>query len=696
MIAITNEAGETLQLFADQNLITEQAVAWLTDDELPAEISYPIDAPLNDANKKFVGYGYRVDAALPRQNLPVSVQLEGVLYRRCVFSFKVQNGNLNGYLKIDSAEVYDKLRKLSLLEAFPDVIRLGTGIIDAVGNVTPILADRMKAIAAMPPGQFPLTFFPIRNETFYEDSLTAETLPGFTRQTYVNVWQRLPTGQPGFHQDGGFVPNEKGFTVVPQFYLSWVLERIMALAGYRIESSWLASDEVQRLVIVNQTAINSKIGPIFSDPTGILHGHRVTAGMHLPDMSVSDFLKAIKGRFGLVFGFNANTRTCYMERFLDVVRAGAAIDLTDYQSGSYDIDSPEQKGFSVEEFIDEGDDLFKDQKGHVIRPAPYVTGKGGQPISLKVGTCQMIIEPSPLSPTGQTAQWQVPTMRQAGNTLDPTYKVSQRYLNDQGKRQNDIGLKLLSYRGMTQDSAGHLYPFATNDVRDGRQIITGSQALTISGRYGAWRQFLRAYYYFRDNTQKVSVPLLLPVAVLAQLQLHRAVALCLEDQIRRIYLISKLQADSPGLAGKSMVRLEVLSLPSGIDQAADVDDPIVWVEWVASAETRTGSIGNETTVKTYSVKFWADQAKTTPAVVSNLDLTLRRKRYVGYDALTSLFREVYDEGQLHYTANGTTQVLETNYIIMQVRPVISDTGDKPNSLRQTLQLDPGEGYNLLT
>ncbi|QIP15706.1 hypothetical protein G8759_25265 [Spirosoma aureum] len=696
MIAITNEAGETLQLFGDQNLITEQAVAWLTDDELPAEISYPIDAPLNDANKRFVGYGYRVDAALPRQTMPVTVQMEGVLYRRCIFAFKVQNGKLNGYLKIDSAEVYDKLRRLTLLEALPDVIRLGTGIIDAVNTVTPILADRMKAIAAMPPGQFPLTFFPIRNEGFWEDTLDNVKLPGFTKQTYVNVWQRLPTGQPGFHQDGGFVPNEKGFTVVPQFYLSWVLERIMALAGYRIESSWLASEEVQRLVIVNQTAMNCKIGPIFSDPAGILQGHRVTAGMHLPDMSVSDFLKAIKGRFGLVFGFNSNTRTCYMERFVDMVRAGAAIDLTEYQSGNYDIDEPDLKGFSVAEFIDSGDDLYKDQKGNLIQPAPYVSGKGGQPISLKVGTCQMIIDPSPLAPTGQTAQWQVPTLRQAGNTLDLNYKVSERSLNDQGKRQNDIGLKLLSYRGMTQDSAGHAYPLATNDVRDGRQIITGSQALTISGWYGAWRQFLRAYYYFRDNTQKVSVPLLLPVAVLAQLQLHRAVALCLEDQIRRIYLVSKLQADSPGLDGKSMVRLEVLSLPSGIDQSADVDDPIVWIEWIASAETRTGSIGDETTVKTYTVKFWADQTKTTPAVVNNLDLTIRRKRWIGYDALTNQFREVYDEGQLHYTANGTTQILETNYIIMQVRPVINDTGSKPNSLRQTLQLDPGDGYNLLT
>jgi hypothetical protein len=692
MIAITNDSGQTLQLTVGQNLVTRQAVAWLTDDELPVEASYPLDAPLNDNNKQFLGYSYRPDSALPAQSIPVTVTLEGVLYRRCIFAFKVQNGKLNGFLKIDATDAYEKLRKITLLEAFPDVIRLGTGIIDAVNNVTPNLADRMKAIAALPVGEFPLTFFPVRNEGFWEESLDNVKLPGFVKQTYVNVWQLLPIGGHGFRMDGGFVNGEKGCPVVPFFYLSWVLTKIMQLAGFRIESSWLASEDVQRIVIFNQTAIDGNIGPIFSDPGGILQGHLVTAGMHLPDMSVSDFLKAIKGRFGLVFDFKQNERVVYIEQFVRQVAVGPSIDLTEFQSGHYDTSDPDGKGFAVAEFIDEQDVLYKDQKGNIIRPDALIVGKGQTDVPLKVGTTQMIYETSPLFGAGK---WLVPTVSQPGNILDPAYSVSERYLDEQGKRRNSTGLRLLFYRGMSQDSKGSPYPIGTSDVRDGRQVVVGKFSLALGGRFGLWRNFLRSYYQFRDQTRKINQPLLLPVTVLSSLKLYQSVFLSLDDQIRRSYLVSQMEAESPGMDGKAIVRQEVLMIPTGIDQIADYDEPIVWVEWIASTETRTGTIGNETTVKTYSVKFWADSAKTTAAVVTSLELAVRRKRYVGYDALTNQFREVYDESVLHYTANGTTQVLETNYIIMQVRPVINDTGDKPNSLRQTLQLDPGEGYSLL-
>ena len=63
MIAITNDSGLSLDLMPSQNLVTEQAVAWLSDEELPREFSYPIDAPLNENNRRFVSQGYRPDSA---------------------------------------------------------------------------------------------------------------------------------------------------------------------------------------------------------------------------------------------------------------------------------------------------------------------------------------------------------------------------------------------------------------------------------------------------------------------------------------------------------------------------------------------------------------------------------------------------------------------------------------------------------
>ncbi|WP_461044449.1 hypothetical protein, partial [Spirosoma harenae] len=178
------------------------------------------------------------------------------------------------------------------------------------------LQSRLKAIASLAPGQFPFTLFPIRNQRFWEDDFDEAKLAGFARQDYVNAWEKQENGSYNFSVDLPGTP-KFGYPICPQFYLSWVLERIMKLAGFRIESEWLASAEIQKLTIKNLTAMNLQL-PV----GGFINGHQLTAGMFLPDMSVSDFLKAIKGRFGLAFTYNANSRVCYITQFTAAIAAG--------------------------------------------------------------------------------------------------------------------------------------------------------------------------------------------------------------------------------------------------------------------------------------------------------------------------------------------------------------------------------------
>lgn len=680
MIAITNDAGLTLNLTAGQNLVTEQAVAWLSDDELPGEFSYPIDAPLNENNRRFVSQGYRPDSALPITELPVTATLNGVLYRRCTFSFRLNAGKLSGFLKIDSSEFYDKIRKLTLLEALNVPVGLGDG---AQSNPPIAAQPRLKQIAGFAPGQFPFTFFPIRNEAMLEESFDDSKLAGFVRKAYVNSWEKLADGSFGFKSD----------LLCPQFYLSYVLEQIITrLAGYRIESDWLASEEIQALTIMNLTAMRTTprdLGEIFG-------GMYLVPGLFLPDMSVSDFLKAIKARFGLVFQYRANERVCRITQFRRSVAAGPAIDLTEFQSGDYSTNERGNKGYTVSDFIDEGDELYKDAQGKTISLPTQVTGKGEQAVTLKVGTCQLSYEKSPLS---ENASWFVPTLRQAGNVLEPKFKLSDRYLNQDGNRPNGIGLKLLSYRGMSQDSVGNAYPLATPDVRDGRQVIVGTDSLTLGGRNGAWRRYLRAYYYFRDQTQLISQPLLLPVSILSALRLDRTVQLSLEDHIRRSYLISKLQAEAPGIDGKAIVRLEVLSLPSGIEQAGDVDDPLVWVELIqvsagtGSYENRDKGTNGGYAANSLTVKMWADANRSQPAIVTNLPVAVRVKRTYRTIAGTVYGPPPtpYLEFLNTYLANGATTLVEPKFLIDQYL-LTNTTAD---NYAQTASLDPGEGYTIL-
>jgi hypothetical protein len=677
MIAIQNDSGLTLDLLPGQNLVTEQAVAWLSDDELPGEFSYAIDAPLNENNKRFVQQGYRPDSALPQTKLPVQVQMDGTLYRRCTYKFRINQGKLTGNLLIDSSEFYDQIRNLSLLEAVPDRVALGDGLV----STPPVnLAIRLQQIAALPPGQFPCTFFPIRNISMLEDDFNDTTLSGFVRNDYVNAWEPLAGGGFGFPLDLPNMP-KFGYLICPQFYLSWVLERIMALAGYTIESEWLYSAEVRQLTIENLTAMSMALDGL----VGFIQGHIITAGMFLPEMTVSDFLKAVKGRFGLVFTYTSTNKICRITQYTQAVQAGPAIDLTEFQTGPYSSDLPDESGFAVTEFVDSGDALYKDGEGNTLSLPAQITGLGQTKVTLKAGTSQLIYTTSPL---GNNARWFVPTVQQAGNVLDPNYKPSNRYLTKNGKRPNDIGLKFLYYRGMTTDSAGNPYPLGTPDDRDGRQVVVGS-ALTLDGQNGAWRSYLSEYYYFRDQTQRITQRLRLPVSVLAGLQLHRAVSLSIEDRIRRSYLISKIRAQAPGRDGIVDVQLEVLTLPSGIEKSPITDAPRVWVEFLPGAQVfNTG--GGFQGYTELTVKTWQDANRSKPAIVTNLLINIRMKRRHESTVQTPALLD-YQEYIVGYYANGSTSVIDpalhTSYP--------DGTGITTQFTYIVASIDPGDGYNIL-
>ncbi|RYC69827.1 MULTISPECIES: hypothetical protein [Spirosoma] len=699
MIAITNDQGEALQLDPGQEVITEQAVAWLSDDELPAEFSYPIQAPLNDHNRRFVRFGYRPDAARPLGELAVRVEMQGVLYRRCRFGYRLQGGKLTGFLKLDSAEFYDRIRNLTLLEALPDRINLGDGLIS--GQTIPI-ATRLRQIAEMPPGQFPLTFFPIRNDGFFESALDAVKVPGFVRQPYVNAWEALTGGGYGFRTDtlkSGQLALTRGYPVVPFFYLSWVLERIMALAGFRLESDWLASPEAQRLVIVNMTALPIWTGGqlLTGGINTLLVGHTVTAGQHMPDMSVSDFLKAIKGRFGLAFTFNANDRICRLVRFVDSVAQPPLLDLTPYQSGPYDCTDPFGKGYRVIDYVDSADSLYKTEKGELLQPAPLTIGDGQQLLNLRVGTTQLSYEASTLAPKNSPAsaagRWFVPIVRQPGNLLDEAYKASEHYLDETGKIRNPVGLKLLSYRGMTQDSTGRPHPLGTPDVRDGRQQIVGTDACMLSGRYGLWRRALRNYVYFRNQTRPITQKLLLPVSVLSALPLHGTVSLSLDDHIRRSYLISKVQAESPGPDGLAIVKLEVLSLPSGLDLPGEFDDPVVWVDIVLGPKVAQPLPVPSPASGTYpvwkqsvTVRCWSDSGRTQPFIPSGLPVNLRQRMPGMAGVLEG------EEYVTTYVVNTHQTIVTTDFVATQN---VYGPDRRISIFERTIQLDPGDGYTLL-
>ncbi len=211
MIEIRNAEGLSLQLPAGQSITVEQASGWLASDELPGSFSYPIAAPLNENNERFLKYAYRPASTRPVMELPVNVQLQGVLYRKCLFAYRINEGKIDGYLKLDAGEVWPQLRDKQLGDVLPPYLHLGDGILS--GSYIS-LKDRLKQIAQLPPGTFPFTFFPIKNDLQLEEAFTEEKLPGFIRTGYLNNWSGSD-----FRVDTGSV---FGHLISPQVFLWYV------------------------------------------------------------------------------------------------------------------------------------------------------------------------------------------------------------------------------------------------------------------------------------------------------------------------------------------------------------------------------------------------------------------------------------------------------------------------------------------
>ena len=640
MLAITNAQGLTLDLPTGQRLTIEQSAGWLTDDTLPGAFSYPVEFPLNDRNEQFLQGGYRPSAAAVVMELPVSVQLSGVLYRQCVFSYRIVDGKGAGYLKIDAGEAFPTLRGLKLLDVFSEPIRLETGVPGSN------LADTLKNLAELPPGSVPAVFFPIRNDGFFEKELTGTPdqkdtvcLPNFSRQPYLNAY---PTN--GFLTDTEI---RLGYPLCPQFYLAWVLDRIFAQAGYRIAGDWCAHEETRRLTILNLTGIRTLWFPEFPVNANPVFLPAVAPGLYLPDMTVADLLKALRTRYGLVYSFNANSRVCTIRRLVDVGGQQAAQELSQYMAGRYGIEAPMNPGgYSVYDYIDSADELYKipDAGKPVIPgqpvattlyvPPAFIIGTGETEVKLSVGTTEMVYEAT----APGSGKRILPAVRMAGNTEDPAYTVSTRSLDESGKRRNSFGFRLLSYRGMQPDSANVPYPLGTADTDNARNQEVGSRGTALGGPSGTWAQSGRLFWNFRAETRRVTQPLRMPAAALSQFTLHDPVRLSLDqDYAATRFVTDKLLFGGPRQDGTVSINAEFLTLPSGLNLPALTDQAPPWVELTQtivtveriavfasrSDDNNTGGFfTGDRYVYRVELNLWTTSAKTTRWVSTSGPITI--------------------------------------------------------------------------
>ncbi len=584
MIRIQNIANQTLELEPDVNIEFEFNNWLLADsDDLPGSFSYPINFPLSDNNKKFIGHTH-----LPESrpvDVPVTVWINGVILRKSALSFKIDNSSGSGYLKVDAGEIADKIRGRYLHECFKESYYFGSTLAN--------LKLLMKASAAAEPGAYPFAFFPVYNFGLAPEPKDMEDVPGYIQYTYVNAW------------DGSnfIVTKNRHFT--PFIYLTHLIEKICAFFGFTATGSFLQLPEIRRLTIYNTQTLPY-------DGLGVSEGIRQNLGMHVPYMQISDFFKALRNDYGVGIYFDTSRLECSFEMY-DTVRDSSSNykDLTAYLLAGYNNEVPDDKGFKLVSYKDDADYNYK-----TYEPVSYSIRAGHKEVKSNIGTLLMFRGANPEN----GHQWQVPSARQPGNLFNIIFQYQTGFFNRVVKHKNDFGLRLISYRGMQQDGSGALYPYGSSVSKSFDQTRIGQWSLDPKQSDSFFYKVTVPFYNFLAYARRLRFSFLLPVSLSRSLKLQDVYAIKGQNSVMIRCMMERLNISIPGKSGKVLAKGSMYVLIPADASPNVVQNEQFFIELEMTFQY-TEVIGDRTIAYAdFKILVYADAAKTTPGNPTNLSV----------------------------------------------------------------------------
>jgi hypothetical protein len=310
---------------------------------------------------------------------------------------------------------------------------------------------------------------PVRNPVFFDDKNPA-----------------FKSGVLNYYVDGAF-PTGAGYPLAPMPYLVPVLRKVMAHFGWSVAGPWLDDAEIQTLVI-------------YSDRVLATDATEVVLARHVPDISVGQFLLGLQNLPCLGLDFNAQRRVLTIRPLRDVVAAArtAYVDRTGTKRKS----TPNTtNGFLLQQAPDTEDDLDKrlDVGWQQMR-----VGAGAEIIECLAGSLHQVEAEDPLV-KGRT--WLLPTLEATG--AGPEYEMGD---------EIRVGLRLLFYRGLQEDSAGNDYPLASREAVNLNGASVGKYSLSWGGPKGLYAKWHQPWLDFRARAVMTEYEVVFRIADLQALQ----------------------------------------------------------------------------------------------------------------------------------------------------------------------------------
>ncbi len=322
--------GEFLDLPPDTVMQLENENPFLQfGDQLMGEYSLPFSAMPTAKNNRLLGYAAigqqrvtneAVDALVYDNGLQVgggTVKKEKIN----VHLNKAVKGNISCYYLSKSSGFWQQIKDVKLR----DINVGGERSFEWAGLDTSIdgFWRHIHQVAAGAVGDYDYAFFPVINYGWTEDIYT----PPLMNKVYYDPLEAFPVRFPNTY---GAEFEYRTNRIVPFPYLHYVLTKAFEHVGWTVEGDILSDADFLKICMINFRAIDfGYLGPtgthVYRDPVVF------DLADHLPDITVANFLIALKNRFGWWYDFDNQSRKVTI-RQLSELATGNPVDYTQYSS----------------------------------------------------------------------------------------------------------------------------------------------------------------------------------------------------------------------------------------------------------------------------------------------------------------------------------------------------------------------------
>lgn len=308
--------GEFLDISPGLELELENANPFLQfTDEISGQFSLPFEVDASPKNIRLLNYA----GIIQKNNLNISLDAE--IYDNglqvAIGKIKIEkpthnlnrtgDGVISCYFLGGISNFYQDIKdkKLRSIDVGGDRSFDWDGIVENTNGFW----SHLYAVLNADPGSYDYAFYPVKNTDW----------PGFDYD--INVMNCVYLDSGTVHMLEYFIQGGKKDLnrVVPFPYLKYVMQQALSFVGWRIEGDILNDEDFKKVTMINFQAIDWAFIKILVGVQLIEARDPVVFNLqdHLPDVTISEFMIALKNRFGWWYDFDKKSKVITIKQLQD-------------------------------------------------------------------------------------------------------------------------------------------------------------------------------------------------------------------------------------------------------------------------------------------------------------------------------------------------------------------------------------------